>query len=428
MKKLVGVTVAAVLTLGGGIAFADGDGFKSTVNIETGLTTNLTQKETYNIRSDTNRNRVNLQFNYDGGDYGINTYFRSQWNESSAIDANRVSGNISASATTTSETTDSTTTTKIEGLKVDTTDSSLKVSRSASMAWLRTAYGWTKLFGGNAKLDAGLLCVTTWDDDYEGDSGYIGGGMQLEITPVAVQGLNLGASFIARDMENDKATVNWDKKHWQAGVRYDEPDGKFTAVAGWDGGGTDVWSDEIAYEEFAWAQFTMHKIPGVNGLDIGGAGYIYNPVSRKDQRRIEFGILNAELNIKELAENVPLTVGLVGYAWFYQYGSEQKDAGSKDFQEYEAEGYLSYKLTSQITAKADGSLWFTNEDGTDDDDKKQWWGKLAVAYAPVKNTTITLSYAHRSKGYNGWYGYLLGTPQKRLNGYDFIGLDFVCKY
>ena len=407
---------------GGGITFADGDGFKSTIQVQTGLQSNLTEHETYNIRSDGNKNRVNLQFNYDGGEYGINTYFRSQWVAGTAAYTNNVTGKAAykkdedGNATT----------------EIDSTESTLSVSRSASMMYMRQAYGWTKLFGGNAKFNAGLLSVETWEDSYEGDSCQQGGGAQLEITPVAVPGLNVGTSFIARNIDEDSSTVNWDKKHWTAGARYDEPDGKFTAVAGWDGGASSVW--DSSDDEFVWAEFTMWEMPFLPALAAGASVTYYNPVTLKDERAGQLAIAYIGFDVSKIAESVPLTIEFFGAGKFYQHGEdyradEKSTEAPDDYTELEFDGYVAYKINEKITAKAEGAYWLTSQDVDDDDDKKQWFGKIGAAYAPNKGTEIGLYYSHKSLNFSA--GSLMGGMEMSApsaSGYDFVSLDFVCKY
>ncbi len=301
------------------------------------------------------------------------------------------------------------------------------------MMYMRQAYGWTKLFGGNAKLNAGLLSVETWEDSWEGDSCQQGGGMQLEITPVAVPGLNVGTSFIARDMNKDSSTVNWDKQHWTAGARYDEPNGLLTAVAGWDGGATSTFFDNPNapwHEEFVWAELTFWKLPGFEALSIGDSVTFYNPVSQKDEGQKLLDILCVQFDVSKIAEDVPVNIALLGYVTSYMYGSDLKDAGSKNFQEFEAEGYIDYNLknliNTDVTVKASGAYYTINQDGLKDEEKKGWWGKTGVAYAPNKATEIGLYYSHKSTNYGGMGGMFISSPS--ADGYDFVSLDFVCKY
>ena len=388
---------------------------------------------------------MNISLNYTGENFGLVTYFRSQWNQNSTVYNNKVSGKLAAksskaettattTATTTGETTTYTTTATTTVNEIElSSDSTAQVSRSTSMPYLRHAYGYAKLFDGNVKVDAGLLSVETWEDSYEGDSCQQGGGVQLEITPVAVPGLNVGTSFIARDMNKDSSTVNWDKQHWTAGARYDEPNGLLTAVAGWDGGATATFFDDpnvTWHEEFVWAELTFWKLPGFEALSIGDSVTFYNPVSQKDEGQKLLDILSVQFDVSKIAEDVPVNIALFGYVTSYMYGSDLKDAGSKNFQEFEAEGYIDYNLknliNTDVTVKASGAYYTINKDGLKDEEKKGWWGKTGVAYAPNKATEIGLYYSHKSTNYGGMGGMLISAPS--ADGYDFVSLDFVCKY
>ena len=61
--------------------------------------------------------------------------------------------------------------------------------------------------------------------------------------------------------------------------------------------------------------------------------------------------------------------------------------------------------------------------------KKQWFGKIGASYAPNKGTEIGLYYSHKSL--NFFDGSLMGGMEMSApsaSGYDFVSLDFVCKY
>ncbi len=429
MKKILGV--AAAVALATGAVFAEGDeGLKTSVVIQTGLQTNITEHETYNIRSDGNKNRVNISLNYTGENFGLVTYFRSQWNQKSTVYNNMVSGKLSGSGTTTSETKDGKTTTTIDGLSLDGDKSTAQVSRSTSMPYLRHAYGYAKLFDGNVKVDAGLLSVETWEDSFFGYSCQQGGGVQLELTPTFVSGLNIGTSFIARDIGNsDKSTVNWDKKHWTAGAKYSQPDGKYTAALGWDGGAS--CARESYEEEFAWAEFTFWEFPVFAPLSLGVEANVFNLVALKNEQRAEEAVLFVGFDVEKLVESVPLNVEFYLYGNFYQHGEDYRaddksTKAPKDYQEYEFEGYAAYKVNDKITAKATGAYWISNEDGMSSDDKKQWFGKIGASYQAAKGANLGLYYSHKSLGYNGHGGMEISSPA--ATGYDFVSLDFVYNF
>ena len=440
MKKILGV--AAAVALATGAVFAEGEGLKTSVEIQTGLQSNLTEHETYNIRSDGNRNRVNISLNYTGENFGLVTYFRSQWNQKSTVYNNMVTGKLAAksskaettattTATTTGETTTYTTTATTTVNEIElSSDSTAQVSRSTSMPYLRHAYGYAKLFDGNVKVDAGLLSVETWEDSFFGYSCLQGGGVQLELTPTFVPGLNLGTAFIARDIGNsDKSTVNWDKKHWTAGAKYSQPDGKYTAALGWDGGAS--CARESYEEEFAWAEFTFWEFPVFAPLSLGVEANVFNLVALKNEQRAEEAVLFVGFDVEKLVESVPLNVEFFIYGNFYQYGEDYRaddksTKAPKDYQEYEFEGYAAYKVNDKITAKATGAYWISNEDGMSSDDKKQWFGKIGASYQAAKGANLGLYYSHKSLGYNGHGGMEISSPA--ATGYDFVSLDFVYNF
>lgn len=434
MKKILGV--AAAVALATGAVFAEGEGLKTSVVIQTGLQSNLTEHETYNIRSVGNKNRVNISLNYTGENFGLVTYFRSQWNAKNAVYTNNVSakGKVTADGTVVAKTNDKGVITgyTFTGKETSITGEDAAVTRSASMPYLRHAYGYANLFGGNVKVDAGLLSVETWGDSYEADSCQQGGGAQLEITPVAVPGLNVGTSFIARNIDKDSSTVNWDKKHWTAGAKYEQPDGKYTAVLGWDGGASNVW--DSSDNEFVWAEFSMWEMPFLPALSAGASVTYYNPVVLKSERTGQLAIAYIGFDVSKIAESVPLTINLYGAGKFYQHGEdyradEKSTKAPKDYSELEFDGYVAYKINEKITAKAEGAYWLSNEDGKDDDDKKQWFGKVGASYKAAKGAELGLYYSHKSHNFSD--GTLLGGMEMSApsaTGYDFVSLDFVYNF
>ena len=407
MKKLVGVTVAAVLTLGGGIAFADGDeGFKSNITLRTGLLSNLTEKETYGVWSDGDFTRTDIILKWTGTDYGLYTNFRIQSTPSTALYNQKVTATR----------------------KDDNYEAKVGLKAFGEEAWTREAYGWANLFGGNAKISGGLLVSTDYQDDYWGDSTKEGTGLRLEVTPKAVEGLNFGAIFIAHDDDktsgDDSSTVNWDKKHWKAGANYEKD--LFTARIGYDGGKKND-------TEFAWAQFTMNKFPGLEALSAGVSGTIYNLVALESEERDVVACLNIEFDVGKLAESIPLTVGVFGYDDFTLKGSKQKDANEKDYQTFEIDGYATYTFLEKYSVTAEGAYWHTTDKkALSVEEDSQWFGKVKFVYKPVKKTQIGLSYSHKSLQYadNGYGGWLLVASGAGvgLAGYDFVGLDFRCQY
>lgn len=404
MKKILGVTAAVVLATG--VAFAEDEGFKANVTVKTGLESNLTEKETYAVHSDGDFSRIDTVLKYTGTDYGVYTQFRQQWTPGTVLYKQKAE--LSLPTTEDKET-------KKKSINVDgKITNTTSLSNYAGTAWVRQAYGYANLFGGNAKVTSGLIYDTQWQDDYWGNSSKQGGGARLEITPKAVEGLNFGATFIARSASDDKATVNWDKQHWRAGVRYDDPSEVFTTLAGWDGGKNND-------TEFAWVQFTLLKTPGFEALSVGGSVTVTNLVIKSTEERSEYAILNAELDVSKIAEALNLKVGVLGYGNFVQYGSDSKEDA---YQEFEVEGYAEYKINDQFTVTADGSYWLSTKDDVDG----EFWAKGKVAYKPAKKATIGVSYGYKSDnyakvGYGGWTLTTSGAGAD-LAGNNFVGLDF----
>ena len=170
-----------------------------------------------------------------------------------------------------------------------------------------------------------------------------------------------------------------------------------------------------------------------NALALGASGYVYNPKYQKDERYGELGILFCELDVGQIAESVPLTLGLYGYGWFYQFGDDYRadtnsDEAPDGYQEFEVEGYAAYKINDKIKVEGAAAYWRTTEDLDDDDDKAQWWSKIGVAYQVEKSTTLSAYYGHKSLNYGGFGGMELAAPPSRISGYDFIALDFRCSF
>ncbi len=371
MKKIFALAAAALFA---GAAFADeaAAGLKTTVTVISGIESDLDDEKSYSINSDAGKNRVNVNLSYDAGDYGIETYFRSQWTPGSKVYTNEVNSDGS-------------------------------VDNSISMPYLRHAYGWTNLFGGNAKVSGGLLSVETWEDDFEGDSDLQGPGAQFEFTPVAVPGLNIGAAFVARNYSDDTCTVSWKKDTWTVGARYDEPDGRYTAVAGWEGGAS------LGSDEFVWAEFAAWET-GVPGLSAGLTGYVYNPAKDDGEERSELAIAYLGYKFAAVNEKLPLTLEAFGYF---------NNAEEADEQTYEVEGYAAYDVNEKVTVKGSAAYWKA-------DDVDAAWVKAGASYQPNKGASFGAYYTRGQSDYKGFGG--MNMCPSKTNGHDLISLDFVFNF